>query len=323
MGETQNISKMASRISEEIFSVFGWEKFGPVNSRWECVTESHKRTEHPTDVSFRYDDPYNRNRTVNVLTDLKSYAASTINKAKIKGALNDLCETLTCALRGPGWKEKYATDDVTANTLVGMLFVYDHSRSYESDLFASIFADVDVSDYVLPPQSRVVIFSPQTISALHTIATDIRLLREKKELPSAKNCQFWYPDLVTARLQDNEPKAASVEMLTGPWVSMRHKAGKATHFTFWHQQGGSSVDDFQYLFDSFFRYQLLTEPNTFIQVRFLSPERNARSHFDGAKTQYATRLYNFPRDRLEAITFERVPNVTRFFDETILEWEKE
>ncbi|MDC0721481.1 hypothetical protein [Nannocystis bainbridge] len=310
---------MAEKISAEIFSRFGWERIGPVDSHWACVTESHNRDEHPTDVVFKYDDPYNRDREVYVITDLKSYAASTIQKAKIKGALNNLCDTIKCASRGSGWKEKYVAE-IAENNIAGMLFVYDHSLSYEKDLFTSLFSEVDPSDFMLPPRTKVMVLGPQSIVALYGIARDMQTLRQDGGLPSMEFCRFWYPELVSVRLQDAEPRAASIEMLTGPWIAMRSRNGESVHYTFWYRQDGGTSEEFGYLFDSFFRHQLLVDKSTSINVRVVSPMSDARSRFERAKVQYASRFYNFPRERLERVTYGSVPDVMRRFDETELGW---
>lgn len=319
MGETSNIALMAEKISVEIFSQFGWERIGPIDSRWACVSEDHAREEHPTDVVFRYDDPYNRDRDVYVITDLKSYAEPTITKTKVKKALNNLCDTIKCALWGPGWKEKYAAD-IAENNIAGMLFVYDHSRSYVRDLFSSLFSEVEPSDFNLPPRSKVMVLGPQTIIALYQIALDIKRMRQEKALPSVDRCHYWYPDLVSVRLQDSEPKAASIEMLTGPWIAMRHRTRSSSNFTFWYKHDGGTTEEFGYLFDSFFRHQILTDNTTSVEVRVVTPEPNARSRFERAKIQYASRLYNFPRERLNNVKYSSVPDVVRRFDETELGW---
>jgi hypothetical protein len=83
MAETVNIAKMAGKNSDEIFSVFLWDKRGPLNHNWDCLKRGeHKKLTHPSDVVFFYDEPYRAVRTY-VQTDLKSYQASSISKSKV------------------------------------------------------------------------------------------------------------------------------------------------------------------------------------------------------------------------------------------------
>lgn len=97
MAETANIARMAEKISDEIFSIFFWDKKGPVNKNWECMNRDvHKRNTHPSDVVFFYDEPYRPIRTY-IQTDLKSYSADSISRSKIEGALKSLGQQISCA----------------------------------------------------------------------------------------------------------------------------------------------------------------------------------------------------------------------------------
>jgi hypothetical protein len=89
MAETENIARMAAKVSDEVFTVFGWQTKGPINQNWTCSTEAHGKATHPSDVVFWYDDPYSTAR-VFINTDLKSYAATSISKAAVAGAVSSL-----------------------------------------------------------------------------------------------------------------------------------------------------------------------------------------------------------------------------------------
>src|SRR6478609_9122698 len=124
MSETENIARMASKVSDELFGVFGWRKTGPVNENWSCVAESHGTTTHPSDVVLSYDDPY-RDLTIFWTIDLKSYAAGTITKGKVRTACASLVKSVECANVSQDWQSKYV--DVDGNWRCdGLLFVYNH-----------------------------------------------------------------------------------------------------------------------------------------------------------------------------------------------------
>lgn len=153
MGETDNIARMASKVSDELLGVFGWRRTGPVNENWQCVTEAHAKTTHPSDVVFSYEDPY-RDLTIFWTVDLKSYAAGTINKGVVRNACGSLVKAVECAGVCQGWHSKYV--DVETNWRCdGLLFVYNHDGAYAGD-FGEYIQDLDMSTLALPKGRRVV-----------------------------------------------------------------------------------------------------------------------------------------------------------------------
>lgn len=75
---------MAEKVSEEIFAIFGWEKVGPRNQNWKCVNHEVHQTKagtHPSDLVFRYLDPYS-NWMIYLNADVKSYATKSITKPR-------------------------------------------------------------------------------------------------------------------------------------------------------------------------------------------------------------------------------------------------
>ena len=84
MAETSNIAQMAEKVSKEIFSEFFWDKVGSIDTNWNCCQQKkHNKTTHPTDIVFRYEDPYEQ-KYINVNYDLKSYAKGSINTTTIR-----------------------------------------------------------------------------------------------------------------------------------------------------------------------------------------------------------------------------------------------
>src|SRR4051794_26129677 len=99
MPETTNIMRMAELASDQIFSAFGWERIGPTNQNTECVDqEQHgkKRKVHPTDAVFRYLDPY-LGYDVYVDSDLKSYAAGSLQTVDLSAVIRDTGRAAECA----------------------------------------------------------------------------------------------------------------------------------------------------------------------------------------------------------------------------------
>src|SRR4051812_17983997 len=100
MGESQNICSLAERLSSDLFSTFGWELIGETNFNFPCEDETAHRKEsshhHPCDCIFSYRDPYT-DKTQYLLTDLKSYASSTLEKKDLQGTLRDLAKSVECA----------------------------------------------------------------------------------------------------------------------------------------------------------------------------------------------------------------------------------
>src|SRR5664279_4389640 len=99
MAETENIAKIAERVSDELFGVFGWERCLPRNQNWSCALKDRHHTQpgtHSTDVVFWYDDPYDAG-FVYVTVDLKSYAKESIKVEGVGGALRRLGMATECA----------------------------------------------------------------------------------------------------------------------------------------------------------------------------------------------------------------------------------
>ncbi|KGT15837.1 hypothetical protein JO89_02780 [Escherichia coli] len=87
-GETSAIQRVAGKISDDIFSVFKWDRAARADMNWDCCQEAHSKKTHPSDVVFFYIDPYEE-EMVYLNTDLKSYAEGTIGK-KIVGSDSNL-----------------------------------------------------------------------------------------------------------------------------------------------------------------------------------------------------------------------------------------
>jgi len=322
VAETEIISHMASKVSDDIFSVFGWRATGPINQNWECSLEAHKKKTHPSDVVFWYDDPYSTTR-VFVNTDLKSYGATSISKASVAGAVSSLGQTIECANVGPGWRALYGSDE-TNWRCDGLLFIYNHDAAYDGE-FAKLLAEIDVANFRLPPRRRMVIMGPPEVQFLNNVANDIVRLRGQSQLPDLVHCEYWYPDLVNVKRRVEGASAASLEMLTGPWIVMRPRPEKHNklEFLIWYRGDGSTIDEFKYLLDSLFRYQMLNvDTDASVRIRVVNPHTAAVSNFARAKEQYSQALFGLAEKRLANVRYESVSQVITRFSEQELGMER-
>lgn len=316
MAETSNIAKMASLVSKEIFSVFGWKERPHKDQNWRCVVKKHRKTTHPSDVVFSYESPLEPGR-VYVNTDLKSYAKSSIQKDKIEQALISLSMSAECANQSEEWQALYADPDSNFRTH-SLLFVYNHDGAYD-DGFAQLANSVKASLMKVKAAYRCYLVGPQEIRYLQTIASDIMKKRGRGELPGVDACCFYHPDLVRARVRSNTLEAATLEMLTAPWLVLKYSnpdGASKEGCVVYYRESGESVDEFKFLIDYLFRYQLV-EDDSSIEIRTPFADRKASALFETAKEQYAKDYFEIPEfiARLKQITFHSVPEVqTRFSD---------
>ena len=307
---------MAEKVAEEIFGEFGWIRVGPVNQNWLCTTEKHERKTHPSDVVFYYDDPYNPERVFwNV--DLKSYAAGTITKSKLADAVGALAQSVECANVSAGWQQLYG-DDENNWRCDGMLFVYNHDGEFDRS-FGSIVDGMDPTLFRLPPKRRLALIGPEDVSYMVNVAHDFVLLRGRKLLPAdAAATEFWYPDLVRPKKRTQARSALTIEALTGPWITLhvppQYNEGRRKYVVYYREKG-DTVEEFQYLIDSFFRFQMLAVDGDEIEVRLVQPLPAAVSNFEKAKTRIGTTLYGLAAKRLAPVTCKSVTDVVKRFSE--------
>ncbi len=309
---------MAKKVSEEIFAEFGWQQKGPEDVNWPCVArDKHDLDTHPSDVVQAYEDPY-EDAKVFLNVDLKSYAVGSLKKAQVRGAVTSLCKAADCANVSSGWRNLYG-DDTSNYRCHGLLFVYNHDGDYDGD-FEKFFEFMDTKDAPLDASNRVFVFSPATVSYLATVANDLRGSRGTDRLPSKKEYSFYYPDLIGTRPKKQNQAAASIEVLLSPWQILRFTkasepdGGPRVHYFVYYRGDGSSVDEFKYLFDAFFRFDLLGDEER-ISLRMPFAHHEAAGHFDRAKDAYAAEFYGLRefRARLNRITFDPITTIIKRF----------
>lgn len=323
MAETSGIAKIAEKVSNDIFSVFGWERRAPRDRNWACVTDKHKKETHPSDVVFAYDDPVEHAK-IFLTTDLKSYARDSISQSQVKKALKSLAMSAECAAKSSQWQDFYL-DTAQNFKVLGLLFVYNHDGGFHQE-FSAYLKDLTSSSIGLRRWVKVVCLGPKEINYLITVATDIKLCRghDDKQLPEAGKCSFFYPDLVRLRVKSNSARAATIEMLTGPWQILRFDGGgkeqNRSGYHIYYAGNGDDAEEFKYIFDYLFRHQLV-KPDEQITVRMpMSSNQMAGVNFDKAKEQYAFDFFPYGglddiKNRLSAISFVRINTVMQQFSD--------
>ena len=351
-GETDNLAQMAEKVAKEIFTIFGWKEVGARNQNWDCVhnsghvlekpdeeqkpksdekkkaageedsDEAAGKKTHPSDMVCFYEDPYGEDR-IYFNIDLKSYGKSSIKKSSLRNAIEDLAYSTECANIGSGWSELYAKD-VTNRKTVGLLFIYNHDNEYDPDKFDSILSKIDPQKIHMAKGNRLHIIGPRQVAYLATVAHDIGFCRGNKdtdgnhEIPDAEECSFYYPDLITIHPHAHNHPSATIEMLLSPWQVLRFSKpnGKKvkTHYYFYYSGAGDSIDEFKYLIDYFFRYQLLDDAVE-ISIRMPFAHSNASTLLEQAKDAYAQSFYDLGefKARLKRISFYPISNVIKTF----------
>ena len=320
MAETSNIAQMAEKVSKEIFSEFFWDKVGSIDTNWDCCQqEKHNKTTHPTDIVFRYEDPYEQ-KYININFDLKSYAKGSINATTIRTALESLAMASECTQISEEWQNIYQSK--TMNTdIVSSLFVYNHDNSFDRD-FDKFLVEATKRDLKLASGNKIFVFSPQKIQYLITIVNDIKVLRGDEILPNKKQYTFYYPTLDKKPTRNPWNSSATIETLFNAWQILKFKINPDSQesndfgIIIYYSKKGECQEEFQYLIDYLFHYQLISQASK-IMVRVANAEKYASINFQNAVNEYKNKFA--PDDqtvkKLESIEFESITNIVKNFSE--------
>jgi hypothetical protein len=132
----------------------------------------------------------------------------------------------------------------------------------------------------------------------------------------------------TATIQGRNLRAASLEVLTGPWQILRFKrateGGGIVNESYVYYRGeGQTTQEFKYLIDFLFRYQLVDDGNI-IHVRHIPAmdeemRESSAGIFENAKTEYAAHSHPHAQEyflsRLKFIKFSTVASMMTQFSE--------
>ncbi|MCB4805150.1 hypothetical protein QO001_005054 [Methylobacterium brachiatum] len=290
MAETVHIAAMATKISNQIFSMFMWQKRGPTDHNWDCVKKGeHGKETHPTDVVFFYDEPYRDVRTY-VQTDLKSYKTGSIVRSKLEAAIRSLAEQISCAEVSAEYQKDYTHAHRTSE-IVGMLFVYNHDVGYDRD-FSDELKRLKLDGLDIPRNRRIFVLGPMEIRWLHNVSHDMQWLRgssEDDKLPSAEHCTYFYPQGDRGiQVLGSKKCAAILEVLTGPWIIIRYRNEEMRQngYIIYYRDDEASVDDFLYFIDYMRRYGMLADHDK-IRIRYIENGSATSSTFQSAQQQYA------------------------------------
>jgi hypothetical protein len=311
MAETAPTARMAEWLSDQIFDEFGWQRRPPRDTNWACVTARHHKKEgkkvHTSDAVFTYDHPYQHDQTY-LTTDLKSYASSSIQKAKIRDALRSLAESADCANKSEEFQKLYV-NDASAWKVEGLLFVLNNDSKFSDDFYTK-FESIASSGFKLKPHLRLFVLGPEEVRYLLTVAADIRDEFGKGRLPQRDKRTFFHPNLYRARPKSNYTPSAPIETLLAPWQILYHSnpATSTSGFYLYYRGKGETPDEFKFIIDYLFRFHLVHQ-NVPIVVKITRGDKAAITNFEIAKEQYGRDYHKLPEfmDRLKLIEVAIVP----------------
>jgi hypothetical protein len=315
MSETQNISTMAERLAQAMFKELKWNQETPLNTNYQCITESHKKKKHPSDVVYWYKDPYTGNK-IYVLCDLKSYSRGSITADTIKGSITNLALSVECAKVSDEFRKRFITGSENID-LVGMLFIFNHDKGWDAE-FPSFLGKMFDEYPKIPSGVKLYILGPQDIWYLNNIIYDIKTLRGDEELPATSDCSFLYPDLSRSKVVlDDWGCAATLECLKSPWQIIKYRQKDSSiHLLIYYRGSGDTVQEFIYLIDKLVHFQWVAMCNS-IRLRAPYASQNAAATFSLAIQEYAKPLAGSRSisEKLEKLRLESIHQVTPNFSE--------
>jgi hypothetical protein len=242
---------------------------------------------------------------------------------------------VACAETSAEWQQYYLHAGYTAN-IRGLLFVYNHDGQYDKE-FGRHLAGYRNEKLDLPSGSYVAVFGPGDVFWINNVAADIRQLRGRKgadNVPMSEHCWFYYPDLDRhANVQREQARAASIEMLTSPWIIMQYRrpSDGRSGMLIYYRRAGDSEEEFLYLLDYLRHYQLIGACD--IRIRTLNAARHTKAVFQRACQRYISAYEPGPatgevnavigqktafREQIEAITIDNLNQVQPVFSEVDL-----
>jgi hypothetical protein len=232
-------------------------------------------------------------------------------------ALRKLARATDCTRRSNDWQVRFVQPEVSW-TSVGMLFIFNHDNSYDAD-FGKILDQQDEKMVPVAKNSRLFVLGPADIRFLATLSTDMKVLRGDGQLPAKDLCFFNYPHLFSVRARHPRSPCATIETLLGPWIFLRYSADTKTPTSregciVYMRGTGDTVDEFRYLFDYLFRFQLVDEVRS-IQVRMPYASDLAKVQFNHAKESYAAALPGNKqvRELLDQVSFKVPINIVAHY----------
>jgi len=328
-GETKNIDEIAGIISSRIFDELGWQTQVTTDISWDCCLRSHlnakqllaenPKKSHPTDVVFKYKDPYS-DETQYVQTDLKSYCAKTLEgNKKILATIRSLSQQVECAPRNTFWKKTFLDNTHEKYNVHGLLFIYNHDSEYDKDLYDKLSGAAS-AQYSLPEKSIIAVMDPKLIRFLLDFTETLEKRRaytdkahqEKNilwhKIPEVEKCTFFYPDKHNKIATKGKNLPATLEMITSGMLlySYEHdfirdddgnRIDNKILNIFWQEEVNSS-EHFIFMLEYIFNYQLLNQfDKIFITTPFSS---TSGDYLKEAIDNYAG-IYSFTNNHIETL----------------------
>lgn len=337
MAETTNIAAIAGKIQNDIFRVFHWELHAQEDTNFDCVCDTHlgeegaQKKSHPGDVVFHYFDPY-LNRRIFLHTDLKAYAKATIKQTKIRSALKSLAMTIECAAITNTWRKKFQSVEDGPYEVRGLLFVANHDNKAPAR-FRELLQGIALQHIPVAKGQILHVLGPDNIADLYSIATDIKLRIQDKQISTSY--RFLYPDLTLWKRHtaDDERVGATIEMLLSPYFVLKHApvvddAGVTVQrrgSVVYYSRPGTTVEEFVYLLDSLSRYQLInSQEDLRIRVYCRFGSNDIKNNFDKAKSRYC-QMWGFEGSReqeISSISIDSIQQIAPNYKADELGWKE-
>ncbi|MFK5970058.1 MAG: hypothetical protein QM487_08085 [Candidatus Marithrix sp.] len=279
MAETHNIAEMATKLARELFPMFYWEEIKPSDQNWNCVKEQHKKKTHPTDAVYRFNHPYTGKLTY-IIFDFKSFANTSISPEEMGKAVRNLALTLDCAMVSDGWQNLYLRDK--SFDIQGCLFVYNHDNDYKNILANQLNSNLKKNFPnnwpKLQKNHEITIVDPHTIIYLNSIYKDLMILSSKKQIPDLEFIGFYQPDkyLKSQKLTGNNHYKVPLmpEQLSSEIIIIRYDSGipGKEGFIVYYRGVGDNEDEFIYLIDLLFTYQIIDHASE-IKLRLINSNK--------------------------------------------------
>lgn len=321
MSERVNIARLAEIVSEQIFSKFGWQTIGPPNESWDCTEPTtHGVKDHPTDVTFVYEDPYSA-ANVHLLTDLKSYASGSIADYPLKHAIESLAQAVACAKTNKNWKRLYLKDGGTWE-VHGLLFIYNHDSEYDRTFSAQLHS-IFQQKINIPNGVKLYILGPDDIWYLNEILTDLaQLTYDGKITADKKSVNFFYRSESRTRVAGPQRGLnATIDVLKGKYQLIKytgtgqHGGEKEQGCLVYYRGKGNEAKEFILLIDMLRSHSLL-DTVEHIEIRCPRAGEYAAVSFKRAIMQYSEHPVHKDLPILKKIKFSSVasvrPNLTRY-----------
>ena len=177
------------------------------------------------------------------------------------------------------------------------------------------------------PRNRVHVFSPASINYLVSVAHDIEVERGRwSKSGTIPKISFYYPDLVELHPKSQNQDCASIEMLQSPWLIVRVSGRRSeadqstvTEYFVYYRGDGDSVDEFKFMIDAFFRYQMVGDDETIV-IKMPQASSNAGAKLQQAMHAYAADFFDLRefKARLQRISMSSIKMVKESYSTTIL-----